>query len=622
MPKASSFPRHSVLVALALAVVAIATFYSVISCQFINVDDGVYVTANDHVRQGLSLKNSWWALTTLEAANWHPVTWMSHLLDVSLFGLDPRGHHETSLLIHTLNVVLLFIWLHSSTKSLWRSALVAAVFAVHPLGLDSVAFIAERKNVLSTLFLLLTLLAYLYYIRKPEIGRYFLVLLPFALGLMSKAMLVTVPFLLLLLDYWPLGRLGSSTAGEAHSGQRSKIKARIFLSRSVEKVPLLLLAAATSLLTIKAQALDREIKIVPLASRIANAALSYSVYLKQMFWPSQLAIFYPYRNLNVFSWPVVVATLGMGAITALVVVQSRKRPYLAVGWFWYVGTLVPVIGLVHIGDLAHADRYTYVPLVGIFIAISWVLGDLVTRFPIFRYVVVPSSFLAILSLAITTIRDVPYWHDGISISEHSIAVTGSNCLMERTLGETLYAQGNVDAALMHLTRSIQEQPTDAALYDIGTIKLQQNKLDEAAFYLQEALGYPGEDRTMAHVYNNLGIVKMQQGSLIEAENDLKKAVALDPGTGARRISYGWLLMKESRFPEAVFQFEEAVKDTPDATAYFYLGSALEQDHKLDAAVDAYRRTLVLAPNLQEARARLNAISALSNSGHDSSQHYQ
>jgi len=588
-----------------LAGMTLAMFAPVVSFQFINVDDNVYVTGNDHVQQGLTLRNAAWALAALDAANWHPVTWMSHMLDVTLFGLSPGGHHATSLLIHTLNVILLFLWLRSMTRELWKSVLVAALFAVHPLGLESVAWIAERKNVLSTLFLLLTLWAYVGYARKPGLLRYLLVASLFILGLMSKPMLVTLPFALLLLDYWPLDRLGFAPKSAGSAGP----PASIFFWRCVEKLPLLLLAAGSAVLTLKAQALDTEIKVVPLSSRVANALLSYETYLAQMVWPSKLAIFYPYRDRPILSWPVLAAFVLVCLVTALVVWQIKKRPYLAVGWFWYLGTLIPVVGLVHVGDIAHADRYTYVPLLGVFIAMVWGAADAATHFPALRYGLIAGAGLAVVALATTTTGDVAYWDDGISISERALAVTGPNCLMERALGEAFYNQGRIDEALEHLTRSFQIQPTDTAFFEMGTIKLQQKKFEEAAFYYQKALQYPGEARTLAQIHNNLAVLDMQQGSLADAEKHFRESVALDPASARHRLAYGWLLAKQARYDEAISQYEAAVKTAPDALAYFSLGSALEEQHKIPQAAAAYRKTLALAPGFQEAQLRLNAIAA-------------
>ncbi len=618
MGKPLHLDRPAALALVLLAGMTLAVFAPVVSFQFLNVDDNLYVTGNDRVQQRLTWRNAAWALTALDAGNWHPVTWLSHMLDVTLFGLNPGGHHATSLLIHVLNVILLFLWLRSMTRELWKSALVASLFAVHPLALESVAWIAERKNVLSTLFLLLTLWAYAGYARKPGVLRYLLVALLFSLGLMSKPMLVTLPFALLLLDYWPLGRSGFApelpasaepeTAARATSAG-NEAPVRVLFWRCAEKLPLLLLAAGSAMLTLRAQAMDNEIKAVSFSARIANALLSYGIYLAQMAWPSKLAVFYPYRDRQVFSWPVMVSLGSTCLITALVVWQIRKRPYLAVGWFWYLGTLVPVVGLVHVGDIAHADRYTYVPLLGVFIAIVWGAAEVATgtRFPALRYGLIAGAALAVVALAIATTRDISYWHDGISISEHALAVTGPNCLMERALGEALYAQGRTDEAVEHLTRSAQILPTDTTLFEMGTIRFQQQRFEEAAFYYRKALQYPGAARTSSQIHNNLAVLEMQRGALSEAEQDFRESLALDPASARHRVAYGWLLAKQARYDEAIVQYEEAVKITPDALAYFSLGSALEEQHRLPQAAAAYRKTVALAPGFQAAQLRLNAI---------------
>jgi tetratricopeptide (TPR) repeat protein len=620
MEKPLHFDCRAALAVVLLAGMTLAVFAPVVSYQFINVDDNVYVTGNDHVQRGLSWHNAVWALTALDAANWHPVTWLSHMLDVSLFGLSPGGHHAISLLIHTLNVVLLFFWLRSMTGALGKSAAVAAIFAVHPLALESVAWIAERKNVLSTLFLLLAMWAYAAYARKPGVLRYLLVALWFSLGLMSKAMLVTLPFALLLLDYWPLRRLGFAPMATDSSepiaadyalapanAHATEAPATVFFWRCLEKAPLLTLAAGSAVLTVKAQALDNEIKMVSLPSRVANAVVSYGTYLWQMVWPSKLAIFYPYQDRAIFSRAVMISLVLICAITGLAVWQVKKRPYFAVGWFWYLGTLVPVIGLIHVGDIAHADRYTYVPLLGVFIAIVWGAAEIGIHFPALRYGMIAGAGLVVVALAATTTSDISYWHDGISIFEHSLAVTGPNCLMERALGEAFYSEGRLDEALEHLTRSFEIQATDVAFFEIGTIKLQQKKLEEAVFYYEKALQYPGETRMLAQIHNNLAVLEMQQGSLVDAEKHFRESVALDPASARHRVAFGWLLAKQGRYDEAIAQYEAAVKIAPDALAYFSLGSALEEQHKLPQAADAYRETLALAPTFQEARLRLNAI---------------
>jgi tetratricopeptide (TPR) repeat protein len=615
-------PKHldkrALLTAILLAGMTLAVFAPVIGFQFINIDDSVYVVGNEHVQQGLNRLTAQWAMTSLEAANWHPVTWLSHLLDVSLFGLNPHGHHATSLLLHTLNVVLLFLWLRSMTGALWKSAIVAAIFAVHPLGLESVAWIAERKNVLSTLFMLLALWAYVGYARKPGVLRYLLVALSFALGLMAKPMIVTLPFVFLLLDYWPLRRLGFGAAASSeqevgsepvtdHPLESSTHNSPFY--RLLEKIPLLILAIVSSVMTMKAQALDHEIKVVSLSSRIANALLSYQTYLRQMVWSSKLAIFYPYRDFAIVSRPILAALFLVLTITALTVWQIKKRPYLAVGWLWYLGTLVPAIGLIHVGDISHADRYTYVPMIGILIAVVWGIAEVGKSQPALRYGLIATAATAVLLLAVTTTRDVYYWHDGVSISERSLSITGPNCLMERSLGEAFYNEGQIDEALEHLVRSVKIEPTDTALFEIGTIKFQQAKLDEASFYYQQALQYPAENKTLAQIHNNLAVLEMQQGSLAEAEKHFQQSLALDPRSSRHRIAYGWLLAKEARYDDAIAQYTAAMQGAPDPLAYFSIGSALEEEHKFREAAEAYRTTVSLAPNFREAQMRIDALNA-------------
>jgi Tfp pilus assembly protein PilF len=326
-----------------------------------------------------------------------------------------------------------------------------------------------------------------------------------------------------------------------------------------------------------------------------------------MVWPSRLAIFYPYRDRAIYSWPIIAWLLSICLISALALWQIKKRPYIAVGWFWYLGTLVPVLGLVHVGDIAHADRYTYVPLIGIFIAIVWAGAELADRFPAFRYAPICAAGLAVVALASITTHDIFYWHDGIAVSEHSLAVSEPNCLMERALGEALYGQGRIDEALEHLNRSAQIQPTDTAFFEIGTIKLLQKKLDEAKFYFEQALLYPGDATTLAQVHNSLAVIDMQQGSLADAEKHFRESIALDPLSARHREAFGWLLVKEGRYDEAIAQYEQAVKIAPDALAYFSLGSALEEERKLPQAADAYRKTLALAPGFEQAQLRLKVI---------------
>ena len=390
----SFYKRHIVaLICVLLAVITLAAYWRVMGCGFVNVDDNVYITKNPHISAGLTAENVKWALTAIDAANWHPLTWLSYLVDVAISGtVDAEQFHLTNLLLHLANVLLLFLLLRRLTKSVWRSAFVAALFAVHPLHVESVAWIAERKDVLSTLFWLLTVWAYARYADRTSAGRYVLVVVLFSLGLMAKPMLVTLPIVLLLLDYWPLGRFKAK--GESPKSKVESPKSKVAqlstpnaqrqepgtmpkpaLGKLVwDKAPLLLLSLASCVITYYAQLHGKTvtaIEAIPLGMRVSNAVVAYLLYIWKMVWPAKLAVLYPHPGPTLPIWLVVVSSAFLVSISALVIRYGRKRPYLAVGWLWYVIMLIPVIGIVQVGEQAMADRYTYVPLIGVFVMIAW-----------------------------------------------------------------------------------------------------------------------------------------------------------------------------------------------------------------------------------------------------------
>jgi protein O-mannosyl-transferase len=464
------------LLACLLVGVTVAAYEPVRKYEFVDYDDDRYVTANPRVQQGLSWNNAAWALTATEVANWHPLTWLSHMTDCRLYGLNPAGHHLTNLLFHLANVVLLFLVLQQMTGAVWRSWLVAALFAAHPLNIESVAWIAERKNVLSTLFWLLTMWAYMLYARRPGWRRYLLVVGLFVLGLMSKPMLVTLPCVLLLLDYWPLGRLrGRSGGGDDH--QRLDERDEVALSSNdfrrtvfwlaLEKVPLFLLAAASSAITIKAQRMDGALgaKQLPPGARLSNALVSYVGYIYKMIWPEQLAVLYPHPGEAIPGWHVIAAALVLACVTMLVIWWGRKFPYLAVGWLWYLGTLVPVIGLVQVGQQAMADRYAYIPLIGLFIIIAWGLADLTRRLPSRTYWLTCGTLIALLIvLTLANRRQLRHWQNSITLFERALEVTDNNEIAENNLGAVLVRKGRLDEGLAHLYEAVRLYP------DYGTAR--------------------------------------------------------------------------------------------------------------------------------------------------------
>ena len=509
-----------------------ALYFRVIRYPFCSYDDSVYVTANSHVQSGLNWETVKWAFGTYYAANWHPVTWLSHALDCQFFYLDPAGHHGTNVILHLLNVLLLFWVLRSATGFVGRSAMVAALFALHPINVESVAWVAERKNLLSMLFFLLALAAYRWYAERPRIGRYLLCGLLFLLGLMSKPQVISLPFVLLLWDYWPLRRLAlrhsllafrqngaadrSDATQPATSTQRSSDEERkangewrwLFL----EKLPLFALSAASAVITMKAQHAGGAIATfrIPLTIRLANAALSYARYLEKAVWPSRLAVFYPHPLGSALGWQAVVAAAGLLIITVLVV-RARARRYLFVGWFWFLGTLVPMIGLVQVGTQAMADRYAYLPFIGLYLMICWGVAELAQQRRLDR--ALPAAGVAVLlALMIVTYRQVGYWQDDVTLWSHAAQVTRGNYVAEDNLGEALVDEGKMEEAMPHFFRAVAIFPADpTGNLNIGAYEQAHQNFSSAIAQYNQVLRYtmnPAVRRkalmNMADAYQSLG----------------------------------------------------------------------------------------------------------------------
>ncbi|MHC4658730.1 MAG: tetratricopeptide repeat protein [Planctomycetota bacterium] len=437
-----------------------------------------------------------WAFTTDHASNWHPLTWLSHMLDCRLFGTEPGWHHLTNLLFHVMNTLLLFAVLNRMTRALWRSAFVAAAFALHPLHVESVAWIAERKDVLSTFFWMLTMAAYLRYVNRPGVSRYLLTLLPFALGLMAKPMLVTLPFVLLLLDYWPLGRFQNGQATKDTKRHRRKTPTtsslwRVFYRLILEKLPFFALAVLSSIITFIVQqkfAAVATTRQFPLTGRIANALISYLAYIEKMIWPSRLAMFYPYPHRADLIGQAVVSALLLIFISIVVIWMMRRRRYLLTGWLWYLGILVPVIGLVQVGDQAHADRYSYIPLTGLFIIIAWGLPDLLAKWR-FRKIALALSAIAVLSaLSIRAYIQQGYWRNTITLCEHALEVTEGNYVAHYCMAADFLHRGQIEQAVTHYHQTLQIKPNYfKALGSLAAAFARQGKADQAVKYYTEAL---------------------------------------------------------------------------------------------------------------------------------------
>jgi Flp pilus assembly protein TadD len=562
-----------------LALSTLAVYFPALSAGFINLDDPLYVTANRHVLAGLTRDGVVWAFANGEAGLWIPLAWLSHMLDCQLFGVHPFGHHLTSLVLHIVNTVLLFFALRLMTGATWPPVMVATLFALHPLRVESVVWVAERKDVLSVLFALLALHAYVRYSRRRGAARYVLVMLCFALGLMAKPMLVTLPGVLLLLDYWPLDR---SRPAEL----------------VVEKLPFLLLAAPTVAATLIAARSDALMTLgsFPPHARLANGAVSYARYLGKAVWPTDLAVFYPLEPW----WPwheVLGAALLLVAITVVTLLVRRTRPYLLVGWLWFVGTLVPVIGLVQAGSQAMADRFTYFPLIGLFIAVTWAATDACERFGVRRPAVAGIACVVGLLLAACTRHNLAYWKDSEALFSHALAVTHNNYLAHDNLGDILLKRGDVQAATAHFEEAVRLLPGYAhGEYNLGVAMVMQGRLDDAEGHFLRAIRLqPG----YADAEFNLGNALARRGRNSEALFYLGNAVQHDPYSAPARAGFGTALLNERRIDEAVEQLSQAVSLKADlAEAHYNLGLALTLQGKSTQAADHYARAFAINPALR------------------------
>ncbi len=557
----SSLRTYSIAAALVLLTAAV--FWQVRNHDFIPYDDDVYVYENPHLWQGLTVESIRWAFTTGRASNWHPLTWISLLADYERFGLNPSGFHLVNLFFHALNTVLLFVLLHRLTGSHWRSALVAALFALHPLHVESVAWIASRKDVLSTLFWFLTTLAYVGYVRQPSLPRYVLMASLFALGLMSKPMLVALPLTLLLLDFWPLGRFKSSGADEqAHQAQH-----RRFGSLVLEKVPLLVLSIVSSAMTYAVQQRGGAMSTfegIPLGERIANAVVSYTVYIQKMFWPSDLAVFYPHAAEQLTFGQVGAAALVLVTMTVVAYRLRQSQPYFLTGWLWYLGTLVPVIGLVQVGAQSMADRYTYVPLIGLFIVIAWGIAEVAARWPRLKALVVALSISAVVGCGALTWKQLGYWRNGETLFRRTLEVTQDNWIAHNNLGTLLVKQGRYDEAEEHFGRAVSIYPQVSQLHNnLGFALSRQGKRDSAIVHLREAIRLAPNDE---NALLNLGSTLEEAGREDEALQ-LYEAVLSDyPDLHDLRYNYALLLARRGEREAAVKQFEMLLAQRPEDEA--------------------------------------------------------
>ena len=634
----SSMNEHgkAVLIGLALVIVTAAVYWQVGGFDFVRYDDDRYITENPIVGKGLSMEGIRWAFSSFEQSNWHPLTWLSHMLDVQGFGLDAGRHHQVNLLFHILNTLILFFILQRMTGALWKSGFVAALFALHPLHVESVAWIAERKDVLSAFFFLLALLAYERYARRQSPWGYLLVVVLFALGLLSKPMVVTLPFVLLLLDFWPLERFRSEFRGgdasadnTAGTGMISLIKAN--RSLFLEKIPLFALSAASCTVTLIAQqSAMKALEVVPLDFRILNAMVAYTEYLYRCFVPVDLAVLYPYPG-SIVPWKVLVSAAVLIAVTALVVLR-RKTPALRVGWFWYLGTLVPVIGLVQVGVQATADRYTYLPFIGLFILLTWLVDDLSARMPHRKAVLASAAVLLLAGLSAGTVSQTGYWMNSETLFEHTLQTTKENYVIHCNLGAYLAGQGRVDDAIRHYNEALRIKPDDGDThYNLANVLSRQAKCPEAIAHYREAVKN-APDSIMAR--NNMAVCLIQTGDrqaaieqfqeilrlkpefeparrnlamLLAAKETMKRAAVAgrvsegaEGGSLKEQMRLGQEAVKRGDLDNAIIHFRGAVRIDPDNPgAHVGLGLALAYKGEIDEAIRHFRVALKRDPENAE-----------------------
>ena len=544
-----------------LAAITWLIFGQTLAHDFVNYDDEIYVYDNAKVAAGLSLQNIGWAFTHTVCANWHPVTVISHMLDCQLYGLKPAGHHFTNVLLHTIAVLLLFLVLRQMTGTLWRSAFVAALFAIHPLHVESIAWISERKDVLSAVFVMLTLGAYTRYTRTFSLTSYLFVLFFFGLGLMSKPILVTVPFVLLLLDYWPFKRFAPESLRKSGQPNRAKDRAnirRIFL----EKIPLLFLSFVSCAATVLAQRhfID-PIDKLSLAERLGNAAVAIVIYLRQLVWPSALSVFYPHPRHGLSGVQVSVAALLLLAVSAAAFRYRWKHPYFLTGWFWFLGMLVPVSGIVQVGTQAHADRYTYLPQIGLYILVTWFVADIALSWRRRRVLVSAAMVSSIVILMWLAWKQTTYWRDGRTLWTHALDVNPQN---------------------------------DTAHNGLCNLALKQNRFEEAVFHAREALQVRADS---ADAHNNLGLALLGAGQKAEARIEFQKVIETSPSRPRVHYNLATLLLDSGQLDEAIAEFQKELEIQPESVeAQNNLGSAFERKSAFEDAVVCFQRAIQLDPH--------------------------
>jgi len=591
----SSPEKRTVVLCLLLVVATLAVYNPVNRNGFVNFDDDHYLVNNPHVPAGLSWSAVKWAFSNYYEANWHPLTWISHALDCSLFGLNPVGHHYMNVVLHAVNAILLFLLLQSATGFTWRSLMVAALFALHPVNVESVAWASERKNVLSMMFLLLALWAYAGYVKKPGVGRYVMVTVLFACGLMAKPQAITLPFVLLLWDYWPLQR---------KCGMAALIR---------EKIPWFALALASGVITMRAQKAGGAIHNFAAYSfkvRLENAIVAYPRYIGKAFWPSKLSPLYPHPLDLLHFWQVIVSALFLAAVTTLVI-RNRRRGYLFTGWFWFVGTLVPMIGLVQVGEQAMADRYAYLPFVGLFLMLVWALGDWAQELHVpSRRAAIP-AVAVLLALGGLTYRQIGYWRNSETLWTYALRVTPVRSYKAHfNLAMAYDAQGRYDEAIRQLRESID--PRDDLLeihLGLGVYDQRHGHLADAVEEYQTTLRLGGDRGLRADALSDLGSAYQQEHESELAKRSFAAALELSPNQTTALIGMGLLAQKDGDLEQAIRQYSRVTSLEPTAVGFLLLAQVEEKAGQPVEARAAYARAQQLSSDLSGAQQAVTELLA-------------
>jgi tetratricopeptide (TPR) repeat protein len=568
------------LICMALIVTTFAVYIQAGSHQFLTLDDDVYVTNNPHVTSGITSENITWAFTAVdtETGNWHPITWLSHMADARFFGMNPRGPHLTNVVIHTVSSLILLLLLRRCTGSLWQSSFVAALFALHPLHVESVAWVAERKDVLSALFWFLTLIFYTEYVARQKRSLYLLTFFSFMLGLMCKPMLVTLPIIMLLMDFWPLDRYRNEELGHG-----CKLSGRIKVLFK-EKTIFFICSFLSGIVTIYAQHMGTamsDLNEVPLGLRIANALISYIKYIEKTFWPHNLAVLYPLPS-SIPLWQATISLLVLLLLSAAAICTWRRHPYLAVGWFWFLVALVPVIGLIQVGGQSMADRYSYIPLIGLFIMVAWGVPELTKGLQHQKGILALLACMVIIASAALTWQQLGYWRDSISLYKHTLKVTTSNYGIHTNLGLAFAGKGEFGEAIQEYQEAIRINPNDAkAHYAMGIAFANKGELDATIHNFQEAIRINPND---AKVHYALGLAFANKGEFDAAIQDFQEAIRINPNDANVHINLGAAFAGKGDLDAAIQEFQETIRINPDDTkAYTNLEIALVQKRMQDEA---------------------------------------